>query len=60
MRELLNLIAFPNPANKASEVKVVFLPKAKQSEVTPASSILLPDDRKGSSGDEKSTMTTSA
>ena len=38
----------------------MFLPKATQIEVTPASSILLPDDPKGSSGDEKSTMTTSA
>ena len=39
---------------------VVFLSKASQNEVAPALRMLLPDDRKGSSGDEKSTMTTSA
>jgi hypothetical protein len=38
----------------------VFLPKASLSEVTPASPIKLPEDRKGKSKDEKSTITTSA
>ena len=45
---------------RSSDVKVVFLPKASQIEVAPALRMLLPDDPKGSSGDEKSTMTTSA
>ena len=35
--------------DRSSDVKVVFLPNASQSDVTPASPILLPDDRKGSS-----------
>jgi hypothetical protein len=38
----------------------VFLSKVSQNEVAPALRMLLPDDQKGSSGDEKSTMTTSA
>jgi hypothetical protein len=38
----------------------VFFFNASESEVTPASPILLTDDRKVSSEDEKSTMATSA
>ena len=52
-------IAIHSP-ERSSDVKVVFLSKASQNEVAPALRMLLPDDRKGSSGDEKSTMTTSA
>ena len=52
-------IAIHSP-ERSSDVKVVFLSKVSQNEVAPAFRMLLPDDQKGSSGDEKSTMTTSA
>ena len=45
-------IATTHSPERSIEVKVEFLPKASQIEAIPASSIWLPDDRKGSSGDE--------
>ena len=50
-QKIIKKLATHSP-DRSSDVKVVFLPNASESEVTPASPILLPDDRKGSSEDK--------